>query len=788
MAAEAGPRLPPGREARLVHPAGEEVAHGRRERRRSLERREVPGARDDHQLRVGQARDEDLGEGQAGSGRPRSPRSRGPGRPSPAGRRGGRRGRRGPPGPARCPPAAARRRWPARRRGSRRRPGRPGAARSRRGRAGGPLRADRAAAGVAPLPGLGRVRLGAGVGQDQAGDPLGMARRQRERRVAAEGEPADGRPPGGRLGGDAPATASAKPSTLGDSSGGACPRPGKSGAITVRPAPRAPPPPAPRSGRPGGTDGAARWGVGSAIGPTVTARRDAKCAGTLPCARGHSTPVATAGPERRRQASLGGLVPSAAVAREGDTLVWRSASSSTPRARCFPCWCCRTPRACSAGTRSTGLAVRDDAGRGYEVASLAQQAGLGALQTAVWIEPAPPPDARRLQLRSAGWCARRSRRRRGRRAPAGRGDLGADIDLVPARTGRRRSPTSRPAAPAPGRPARVPARTFGGLPRSWCRSARRGWTRAAAVCLWALERYAERVGAQRGHPGRGAAARGPADARAPGGSTSGTTAARATRWRRSTASRGPGWSEASLELVPADRPEAAGARGALVDLPGGAGRPAAASARRALRLRRRAPAAAVSRARAGAVVGRPPDLRRGRERGADARGRARASSTRRGLTAACWWSTTARPTAPPTWPRPWPAATRGWPCCAARPRRASGRPTAPVSGARSPRARGWWWRWTATSRHDPARLPDLVAAAADADLVLGSRYVPGGGVARWGPLRRAISRGGLLVRPAGARRAGARPDRRLQVLPPRGARGDPARPGRRPPATASRSR
>ena len=46
--------------------------------------------------------------------------------------------------------------------------------------------------------------------------------------------------------------------------------------------------------------------------------------------------------------------------------------------------------------------------------------------------------------------------------------------------------------------------------------------------------------------------------------------------------------------------------------------------------------------------------------------------------------------------------------------------------------------------HDPARLPALVAAAADADLVLGSRYVPGGGVARWGAVRRAISRAGCL--------------------------------------------
>ena len=46
--------------------------------------------------------------------------------------------------------------------------------------------------------------------------------------------------------------------------------------------------------------------------------------------------------------------------------------------------------------------------------------------------------------------------------------------------------------------------------------------------------------------------------------------------------------------------------------------------------------------------------------------------------------------------------------------------------------------------HDPADLPRLVKAAEDADVVLGSRYVPGGGVRNWGPLRRAISRGGCV--------------------------------------------
>ncbi len=44
--------------------------------------------------------------------------------------------------------------------------------------------------------------------------------------------------------------------------------------------------------------------------------------------------------------------------------------------------------------------------------------------------------------------------------------------------------------------------------------------------------------------------------------------------------------------------------------------------------------------------------------------------------------------------------------------------------------------------HDPCYLGDLLAAAADADIVLGSRYVRGGAVRNWGIVRRLISRGG----------------------------------------------
>ncbi|HKH22603.1 MAG TPA: polyprenol monophosphomannose synthase [Solirubrobacterales bacterium] len=44
--------------------------------------------------------------------------------------------------------------------------------------------------------------------------------------------------------------------------------------------------------------------------------------------------------------------------------------------------------------------------------------------------------------------------------------------------------------------------------------------------------------------------------------------------------------------------------------------------------------------------------------------------------------------------------------------------------------------------HDPAYLPRLIEATEGADLAIGSRYVPGGGVTEWGAVRRFISRGG----------------------------------------------
>jgi dolichol-phosphate mannosyltransferase len=58
---------------------------------------------------------------------------------------------------------------------------------------------------------------------------------------------------------------------------------------------------------------------------------------------------------------------------------------------------------------------------------------------------------------------------------------------------------------------------------------------------------------------------------------------------------------------------------------------------------------------------------------------------------------------------------------------------------------GYVMEMDADFSHDPADLARLLGAARDgADLALGSRYVPGGGVTDWGAVRRLVSRAGSL--------------------------------------------
>ena len=71
--------------------------------------------------------------------------------------------------------------------------------------------------------------------------------------------------------------------------------------------------------------------------------------------------------------------------------------------------------------------------------------------------------------------------------------------------------------------------------------------------------------------------------------------------------------------------------------------------------------------------------------------------------------------------------------------------TAYVTGFRWGLERGYWAlvEMDADLSHDPADVPRLLERlSAGADLVIGSRYVEGGGTENWGPLRRALSAGG----------------------------------------------
>ena len=73
--------------------------------------------------------------------------------------------------------------------------------------------------------------------------------------------------------------------------------------------------------------------------------------------------------------------------------------------------------------------------------------------------------------------------------------------------------------------------------------------------------------------------------------------------------------------------------------------------------------------------------------------------------------------------------------------------TAYVAGFRYALERGaeYIFEMDADFSHDPCYLPELHRAAESRyDLVIGSRYVPGGGTTDWGVMRRLISQGGNL--------------------------------------------
>ena len=139
-----------------------------------------------------------------------------------------------------------------------------------------------------------------------------------------------------------------------------------------------------------------------------------------------------------------------------------------------------------------------------------------------------------------------------------------------------------------------------------------------------------------------------------------------------------------------------------------------------------------------------PDLQRGREHRAHRPRRRRpARNGRARATSACSSSTTSRRTGPARSPTAWRRSCPRSRSCIARSRTAWAAPTSPASATPSAGAPSSSASWTPTSP-TTRRTPEILEAAEHSDVVLGSRYVKGGQIVNWPPLRRLLSRGGSL--------------------------------------------
>lgn len=191
----------------------------------------------------------------------------------------------------------------------------------------------------------------------------------------------------------------------------------------------------------------------------------------------------------RSSGSFGGIVPSAAIERDGSALVMALAVEHHADGAAIPLLILSDAPGLLAWEPLDDTTVVDDRDRRYAVSILHGQAGLGALQVSLWIDPPPPPDTRYLRV-CVPTLHRLAPARGGsgitRQLPGGPWEL--LVDLVPPRT-----TATVPPHPGSG-PAdaelsgRVPSRTLGAfvdlLPVGQARI-----SSGAAVCLWGIERY-----------------------------------------------------------------------------------------------------------------------------------------------------------------------------------------------------------------------------------------------------------------------------------------------------------
>jgi hypothetical protein len=282
------------------------------------------------------------------------------------------------------------------------------------------------------------------------------------------------------------------------------------------------------------------------------------------------TTTATPPREHLRDAvGFGGIVPTGAVARGGDTLIAALGVEHHADGVVVQLLALSNAPGLLEWDPSMGLVVRDDRGDRYEAHVLTSASSLGQLCVTLWIEPALPPESRRLELVVEGLVRINPTRGGGRgvaRALAG-GPWSLILDLLPQRT-----VADVPPQPADGPVHRqadsVPIRAHGVfidvVPVG---QARLGL--GLAVCVLAVERYWDRAVVTLVALGStGDDANAPAIGRA----RIAVWDDRGHRYRVTPvqgASRGV-WSEVAAEIVPAIAPDAGVLALSVSDLPLGA--------------------------------------------------------------------------------------------------------------------------------------------------------------------------------------------------------------------------
>ena len=266
----------------------------------------------------------------------------------------------------------------------------------------------------------------------------------------------------------------------------------------------------------------------------------------------------TAPPARdhvRDALGFGGLVPTGAVARGGETLVGALGVEHHADVTVVPLLILSDAPGLVEWEPSMGLSIRDDRGDRYDAHTLTSASSLGQLCVTLWVAPALPADARRLELVVDGLARINPTRGGGRGVarPLTGGPWSLVVDLLPQRTVA--DVPSEPAdGPVPGHAASVPVRAHGMfvdvVPAGQARLGD-----GIAVCVQAIERYWDRSVAT-------LVALGPPDdeANAPaiGRAAIGVWDDRGHRYAVTPiqgVARGV-WSEVAVEIVPAIPPDA----------------------------------------------------------------------------------------------------------------------------------------------------------------------------------------------------------------------------------------